>query len=111
MIKKNVRGLCPFREFKKCSNKCVLYRSGFRYSQNDPNTPIPFEDCAINIIADNVEVTHQRVFSLQEEFGEMKNVVAFGTLVSLGMEDPKNLGRIAKSVLDLKDDDKKLIDK
>jgi len=50
-------------------------------------------------------------FHFQEEFGEMKNVVAFGTLVSLGMEDPKNLGRIAKSVLDLKDDDKKLIDK
>lgn len=110
VVKKTERGACPFNQFKKCNKKCVLFRSGFRYKQNDPNTPIPFEDCAINIIADNSEISHHRIFSLQKEFGDMKNIVAFTTLVSLGLEDPKNLGRIAKSVLDLKDDDKKLIE-
>lgn len=110
VVKKTERGLCPFNQLKKCNKKCSLFRSGFRYKQNDPNTPIPFEDCAINIIADNAEVSHHRIFALQKEFGELKNISAFATLVSLGMEDPGNLGRIAKSFLDLPSETKKMIE-
>jgi hypothetical protein len=111
MVKNNQRGLCPFRELKKCSEKCVLYRKGFRYKETDPTNPIPFEDCAINILADNSEATHHRIFTLQKEFGELKNISAFSTLVSLGMEDPNNLARMVKGILKLKEtDDTKLVE-
>jgi len=111
LVKNTERGLCPFRDLKKCSDKCVLYRKGMRYKETDPNNPIPFEDCAINIIADNAEVSHHRIFALQQEMGELKNVAAFSTLVSLGMEDPNNLARMVKSVLKIQGtDDKKLVE-
>lgn len=108
MVKKNNRGLCPFRELKKCSDKCSLFRSGFVYKEGEP--PIPFESCAINIIADNAEMTHQRIYGLQKEFGEMKNMSAFSTLVALGLESQENLARIVKACLNIPESDKKLID-
>lgn len=102
LAKKDELGLCPFRELKKCSKKCVLFRGGFRYYK-DGREPTPFESCAVNIIADNLEMSHQRIFGLQKEFGEMKNMSAFATLVSLGLESEDNLARIVKSCMNLPD--------
>lgn len=108
MIKKDSKGLCPFNSFKKCNTKCSLFRCGFRYYANG-NEPTPFESCAINIIADNAELTHQRIYTLQKEFGEMKNMSAFATLVSLGLESEDNLARIVKSCMNLPDNNNTIL--
>lgn len=109
MVKKTERGNCPFNGFKKCNTKCSLFRSGIKYF-TDGKEPVPFESCAINVIAENAEMTHLRTYTLQKEFGEMKNMSAFSTLVALGLESQENLARIVKACLNLPDNDKKLID-
>lgn len=102
LSKKNERGLCPFNGFKKCNEKCVLFRKGVRYSESGSDVT-PIESCSINIIADNAEVTHTRIYTLQKEFGEMKNMSAFSTLVALGLESEDNLARIVKACMNLPD--------
>ena len=74
--KNTKRGKCPFNKFKPCDPECVLYRKGIRYFEKD-NSNEPFEECAINIIADSVENQVQRTFALQKEMGETKNAVLF----------------------------------
>lgn len=100
MVKKNERGNCPFNGFKKCRTTCSLFRSGMKFF-SDGKEPVPFESCAINVIADNAEMTHQRTYTLQKEFGELKNISAFSTLVALGLESQENLARIVKACLNL----------
>lgn len=102
IAKKNERGLCPFNGFKKCNEKCTLFRKGVIYKEKSSEV-IPIESCSINIIADNAEVTHTRIYTLQKEFGEMKNMSAFSTLVALGLESEDNLARIVKACMNLPD--------
>jgi len=83
LSKKDEKGKCPFRELKPCSDKCVLYRKGVRYTAKGEAYPV--EHCAFNIIADNLEMTHNRIYQLQGEVGETKNVMAMKMLIDMKM--------------------------
>lgn len=97
MAKKNERGLCPYNKMKPCNPKCVLYRSGFRYTEGQD--PIPFEDCAINITCDNMEAMHNRTYTLQKEIGEQKNMLAYKLMSELGyMGEAEAMNKIAGKV-------------
>ena len=87
MIKKNEKGKCPFRNLKPCSEDCAFYRKGLRYKENSGD-PVPFEECAINIIANNVEALHNRSYMLQKEVGETKGIIALKTMVDLDLARP-----------------------
>jgi len=87
MVKDNKKGNCPFRNLKPCSEKCALYRKGLKYKENSGD-PIPFEECALNIIADNLEAVHNRSYMLQKEVGETKGIIALKTMVDLNMAKP-----------------------
>jgi len=104
------RGKCPFRSLKECSTECVLYRKGIRYTDEQKSEPFPFEECAINIIADNVEAMHNRAYMLQKEVGDTKNVMAIKILSDLGMANPKEVERQAMRIIDPAQDGKILID-
>lgn len=84
MEKKTKRGLCPFSLFEECNPECAFYRKGLRYSERNAE-PIAFEDCAINVIADNLEAMHNRTYMMQKEVGDTKNIVAMKTMVDLGI--------------------------
>ena len=91
MIKKNTeKGLCPFRKLNACSEKCAFYRKGLRYSEQGGD-PIPFEECAINIIADNLEAMHNRTYMMQREVGDAKNIIALKTMVDLSGPNSENM--------------------
>jgi len=75
--------------FDPCNEECVFYRKGIRYSDQPGSEPVPFEECAINIIADNLEVMHNRTYMLQKEVGDTKNIIALKTLVDMGMDKNK----------------------
>ena len=107
MTKDNKKGKCPFRGLKLCSDECVFYRKGLRYSESG-NDPIPFEECAINIIADNMEAIHNRTYMMQQEVGETKNVLAFKVLSDLGMIDKREAADKAAKIINIPDN-KKLI--
>lgn len=102
IAKNNEKGKCPFRELKACSEKCAFYRKGIRY-QEASGDPIPFEECAINIIADNLEAMHNRTYMLQKEVGETKNVMAFKIMSDLGMVHPSEAARQAAAIINLPD--------
>jgi hypothetical protein len=92
--KDKLLGKCPFRNLKRCSTECVLYREGVRFNETKDETT-PFVECAINIIADNVEAIHNRAFMLQSEVGQTKNVIALKILADLGMHNPVDVARTA----------------
>lgn len=107
-LKKNSeKGKCPFRNLKPCSEECAFYRKGIRYKE-DGSEPVPFEECCINIIADNLEAMHNRTYMMQKEVGETKNVMAFKILADLGMVSRDEAKRQAEVLINLPDD-KKLI--
>jgi hypothetical protein len=87
MVKNNKKGSCPFRNLKACSEKCAFYRKGLRYAETTGD-PTPFEECAINIIADNLEAMHNRTYMLQKEVGETKGIIALKTMVDLDIARP-----------------------
>jgi len=88
MLSKNKnRGKCPFRNLKICSDECVLYRKGVRYTDDESSEPFPIEECALNIIADNLESMHNRTYMMQKEVGEAKNVIALNILKDLNLTD------------------------
>ena len=105
--KKSERGKCPFLLLDPCNEECAFYRKGVRFTEKGGD-PIPFEDCAINIMADNLEAMHNRTYMMQKEVGETKNVMAFKVLSDLGMVDPHEAGRQAMAMINIPDD-KKLI--
>jgi len=92
------RADCPFRNLKECSPTCVLYRKGVRFNEKTEEN-FPFEDCAINIIADNVEAMHNRAFMLQKEVGETKNVITLKILSELGKIKPDEVERQAIKII------------
>ena len=107
MVKDNQKGNCPFRNLEVCSETCAFYRRGMRY-KDDGSDPIPFEECAFNIIADNLEAMHNRTAMMQQEVGETKNVMAFKILSDLGMMKREEAVHKAAKLINLPDD-KKLI--
>lgn len=107
LSKRTDKGCCPFRNLKSCDEKCAFFRKGLRYSEKGGD-PTPFEECTINIIADNLEAMHNRSYMLQKEVGETKNVMAFKILSDFGMVNKETAIQKAESLLNILDD-KKLI--
>jgi len=97
--KKTERGECPFALFEPCNPKCALYRKGMRFSEKGDADPIPFEDCVINIIADNLEAMHNRTYMMQQEVGDMKNITALKTMVDLRMHQPEHVDNLKRHVM------------
>lgn len=92
--KDKLLGKCPFRNLKACNTECALYREGIRYNETIGEN-YPFTECAINIIADNLEQMHNRTFMLQNEVGHTKNVMALKILADLGLHNPIDVARTA----------------
>lgn len=110
IAKNSEKGNCPFRNLEVCDESCVFYRKGIRY-KDDGSDPVPFEECAINIIADNLEAMHNRTAMMQSEVGETKNVMAFKVLSDLGMMDPNLAAQKAAKLIKLPDADNVASDK
>jgi hypothetical protein len=100
MEKKTKRGLCPFSLFEECNPDCVFYRRGLRYSEKGGD-PKQFEDCAINIIADNLEAMHNRTFMLQKEVGDTKNIMAMKTMVDLGIRTESHREALVRQLVNI----------
>lgn len=83
--KKLKRGLCPLLKMKECRKDCVFYREGFRYYDDPAKEPEHFEECAVNVIADNVEQVHNKIYTLQKEMGDTKNVIGYRVLQEMGL--------------------------
>lgn len=110
MIKNNKKGKCPFTLFDPCNEECVFYRKGIRYSEKPGAEPTSFEDCAINIIADNLEAMHNRTYMMQKEVGDTKNIIALKTMVDLHMGTSEKIQSFKDQIVRLSsDDEKKLI--
>lgn len=104
---KNVKGKCPFRNLKDCSSQCAFFRKGVRFNEKKQES-YPFEECAINIIADNLEAMHQRTYAMQREVGETKNVMAFKILSDLGRVGVDEAIRRAEAIITIPEDKKLL---
>jgi len=91
LIKNDKKGKCPFMLFDPCNEECVFYRKGIRYSDKPGVDPTPFEDCAINIIADNLEMIHNRSYMMQKEVGDTKNMIALKTMIDLRMGSDRDI--------------------
>jgi hypothetical protein len=89
---------CPFRNLKPCDGECGLYREGMRYKE-DGSQAIPFADCALNIIADNLEAMHNRTYMMQREVGETKNVMSLKILADLGLAKQEQVVEKAMKII------------
>jgi len=99
MLSKNSgRGRCPFKSFDPCDIRCVFYRKGVRFN-DATDEAYPFEECAINVIAENVEAIHNRAFMLQSEVGQTKNVIALKILAELGLHNPMDVAKTAIKII------------
>lgn len=107
--KKDKKGKCPFRNLKECSEDCILYRKGVRYNELKDES-YPFEACAINVIADNLEAMHQRTFMMQSEVGKTKDIMILKTMCDLGMIKKQEVERQARKMMQLPTDDQILIE-
>jgi len=96
--KDKLLGKCPFRNFKNCDMGCAFFREGVRFNETREES-FPFRDCAINIIADNVEAMHNRAFMLQSEVGLTKTVMALKILADLGFHNPMDVARTAIKII------------
>jgi len=82
---KNQKGKC-FIDKKSCNEQCVLYRKGLRYF-DDKRPPEPFEECAINIIADSVENIISRTVGLQAEQNKVANSITdVATILTMALK-------------------------
>jgi hypothetical protein len=99
LVKKNIKGLCPFAKFKPCRPECALFRQGIRYFEDSSKDPEPFEECAINAAVDNLEQMHNRVFTLQKEMGDTKNVMGYKVLLDMGLiNKPEAESKVVKTL-------------
>ena len=96
--KEEGRGKCPFRNLKECSTDCVMYRKGVRFNETKEES-FPFEECALNIIADNLEAMHNRTYMMQKEVGDTKNIMTLKILSELGRVDPDEVSRQALKII------------
>jgi hypothetical protein len=108
MVKKETKGKCPFRGLKECSIECVLYRTGYRVNEQT-NQTFPVESCGFNIIIDNLEAMHNRSFMLQKEVGETKNMMALKILSEMGMQNDQEVVDNAMRIINIPDNNKKLL--
>lgn len=78
--------------------ECAFFREGVRFNEINQES-YPFRECAINIIADNVEAMHNRTFMLQSEVGQTKNVIALKILADLGFHNPVDVAKTAIKII------------
>jgi hypothetical protein len=98
------RGKCPFQGFKPCRDDCVFYRRGIRYFEDKNKEPEEVEDCAMNMAVDNLEQMHNRIFTLQKEMGETKNVMGYKVLHELGaLTENKAVEQVVRTLLNGED--------
>lgn len=64
-------GKCPFGRFNKHED-CAFYRRGVRIIEATGEQK-PFEECAVNIIADCLENLVSRNIGLQKEMNNVRN--------------------------------------
>jgi len=64
---------CPFVKSECKKEKCVFYRRGLRYYDN--KKPEPFEECAVNIIADGIENLVERQVGVQKSNEQIRNIL------------------------------------
>lgn len=95
-----MKGLCPFNKLRECDEKCVLYRKGIRYRE-DNTPPTHFEECAINIACDCLENLVSRNIGLQQEMNHVRNssdkvaqILAIGLKNSMSI----NQGKIKEEI-------------
>lgn len=105
--KDKLLGKCPFRNLKQCSKECVLFREGIRYVEKSEES-FPVADCALNIIADNLEASHNRSYMMQKEVGETKNIMALKILSDMGIERSEKVIDKAIKMIKVESDVKKL---
>jgi len=74
-----IKNRCPFGKLD-CS-ECRLLRRGIRLVGIEQREE-KVENCVFHIIADNLEELHRKVFSMQKEVGEVKNVAFFDALAT-----------------------------
>jgi len=60
---------CPFG--MKKHEDCTFYRRGIRFTDDGKQTP--FEECAVNVIADCLENLVLRQIGLQKEMNQVRN--------------------------------------
>lgn len=109
MERQTKRAKCPFRDDKICSKQCTFYRKGY-IIREDKNEPVPFESCAFNIIADNLEAMHNRGIMLQKEVAQTKNVMALGMMSNIGTADPEETKQKLIRIIDVNKPDQPLIE-
>ncbi len=90
---------CPFRNFKKCSDECMLFRRGIRYTDESRTKSEVFESCAFNAQTDNIEVMSGKIYQSQKETGDMKNVLAMKMLFDMGLKEEKEVKRVISNTL------------
>lgn len=109
MERKTKRANCPFRNDRVCSTKCTFYRKGY-IIREEKSEPEPFESCAFNIIADNLEAMYNRGIMLQKEVAQTKNVMALGMLSNIGRSDPEETKQKLIRIIDTTKSDQPLIE-
>lgn len=82
---KDGTGECPFAGFKPCRESCVFYRRGMRYFTDSNKDPEEFVDCSINVLVDNLEQIHTKIYMLQKEVGDTKNIMGSKILMEMGL--------------------------
>lgn len=80
-MKEKLVNQCPFG--MKDHEKCTFFRKGFRIvtGLHGKEEPIPFEECAINIIADCLENMVSRNIALQQEMNLVRGEVEKTNLI------------------------------
>ena len=65
---------CPFVRGECKKEKCAFFRKGLRYFEG-VKKPEPFEECALNVIADGIENLVERQIGVQKSNEEIRNVL------------------------------------
>ena len=91
---------CPFNKMKKCREDCMLFRTGVRYNETKQES-FPIKECAINLIADNLEMMHNRTYMMQSEVGETKNIITMKMLSEVANMPREEVARQALRILNI----------
>ena len=107
MLADNKNSGCPFRGLEPCDSKCALFRSGIIYTDELRTKAEPFQDCAINIMCNNMEMMHHRVYQNQAETGQMKNALVMKLMFDMGMREEKDVKQTLARTIEIGTDEKR----
>lgn len=86
----SVGKFCPYIK-KDCRDDCVFFRRGLRYFDDKKKEPEPFEECAINVMADSLENIIMRTVGQQAAIEGLRNEVTALNSLFFGAMKRKNL--------------------